>query len=540
MRPAGRLTPGRISRSTLALAVSAAVLCGCSGLERPSSEVFVADWQRQAAQSPAYSASEDDLNPEPRTILYRPADGAAVRERSLPTVPVSFKLRDAPVATVLRSMARAAGISLIISPAVSGTVSLDVSDERWCDVFESVMASAGLRWQWQGRLLQVLTMAEEQRRLSLVQLQNQFAEQRIQAEHSGLPVVSVIKVRYSEAPDLKKSLEKFLSRNKDAVIEIDEHNNALIVQATEAEQRRIVALVDSLDRPRAQVQLKAYIVETTKEKARELGVQWGGQAKFGGSRNQTFLGSGGVAGNGEGRPTGTGSTLTNVPLGFNYNTAANIATSPNLGVAFGKIGSNLLEAQLTMMESEGVLNILSSPSITTLDNKMAYTENGERVPYVSKDGDGDNDVQFEDAVLRLEMTPNVIDRNNLKLHVIIKKDEVDNSRAVEGNPYIIKKQTQTTVMVRSGETIVISGLSKERSNNSDAGIPGLRDLPGGKAVFGAESRSQTLEEVLIFITPEILPTRAEAGRPAGGARAAEPAPAVPEPMRRTGTTARQQ
>ena len=85
-------------------------------------------------------------------------------------------------------------------------------------------------------------------------------------------------------------------------------------------------------------------------------------------------------------------------------------------------------------------------------------------------------------------------------------------RTAKGNPYIIKKQTQTTVMVRSGETIVISGLTKERGNNADAGVPGLRDLPGGKYMFGAVNRSDTMEEVLIFITPTILPTRTQAQR----------------------------
>lgn len=146
---------------------------------------------------------------------------------------------------------------------------------------------------------------------------------------------------------------------------------------------------------------------------------------------------------------------------------------------------------------------------------MAYTENGEKVPYVSKDEDGDQDVKFEDAVLRLEMTPNVIDPANLKLKVLIKKDEVDSTRSVEGNPYIIKKQTETTLLVRSGETIVISGLTKEKGSNAEAGVPGMRDLPGGKYAFGSTNRNVTMEEVLIFITPTILPTRAEAGRSAG-------------------------
>ena len=161
---------------------------------------------------------------------------------------------------------------------------------------------------------------------------------------------------------------------------------------------------------------------------------------------------------------------------------------------------------------------------------MAYTENGEKVPYVSKDSDGDDNVKFEDAVLRLEMTPNVIDASNLKLKVLIKKDEVDSSRSVQGNPYIVKKQTETTLLAKSGETIVISGLTKERGSLSDAGLPGLRDVPGGKYVFGSTNRTTSMEEVLIFITPEILPTR-EAGN-----RAARPLSASPnvltEPPRR--------
>ncbi|HIW77724.1 MAG TPA: type II and III secretion system protein, partial [Candidatus Bilophila faecipullorum] len=150
---------------------------------------------------------------------------------------------------------------------------------------------------------------------------------------------------------------------------------------------------------------------------------------------------------------------------------------------------------------------LSSPSITTLDNKMAYTENGEKVPYVSTSNMGDREVKFEDAVLRLEMTPNVIDGDNLKLKVLVKKDEVDTSRTVEGNPFIIKKQTETTLIMRNGETVVISGLTKEKGTDINAGVPGLKDIPGGKYVFGHDSKGKTMEEVLIFITPEILPTR---------------------------------
>ena len=201
-----------------------------------------------------------------------------------------------------------------------------------------------------------------------------------------------------------------------------------------------------------------------------------------------------------------GSGLGGAPFGLDYSGIASNDMG-SLGFLFGKVGGSMLEVQLNLMEKDGNINILSSPSITTLDNKMAYTENGEKVPYVSTSNMGDREVKFEDAVLRLEMTPNVIDGDNLKLKVLVKKDEVDTSRSVDGNPFIIKKQTETTLIMRNGETVVISGLTKEKGTDINAGVPGLKDIPGGKYVFGHESKGKTMEEVLIFITPEILPTR---------------------------------
>jgi type IV pilus assembly protein PilQ len=174
---------------------------------------------------------------------------------------------------------------------------------------------------------------------------------------------------------------------------------------------------------------------------------------------------------------------------------------------FGKIGGNILELQLKALQDEGKLNIISSPSITTLDNQKAYTESGERVPYQTIEGTGADQttsVEFQDVVLRLEITPHIIDADFLKLAVLIKKDEVDTSREVDGNPFIIKKQTETTLIARDGETVVISGLSKQRTSKASAGVPGLKNAPGVGWLFGSKESTETLDEYLIFITPEVL------------------------------------
>ncbi len=487
------------------------LLSGCAtrNPDAEASNPFMHHWQEQAVGREGFSPSVEDLQPEPRVLMQEKAKPLASSvKKALPDDPVALKVQDSPVPVVLRMLAKSANVSLMISPAVTGFVSLDVVNEPWSDVFQSILSANGLEYRWTGRILQVLTIEEKKREFDLATLNNEIALQETRSMHSGPLGVSVVNIRYSDATELQKTLAKFLARNPDAVIEIDQHNNALIVQATDSEQRRIISLIEHLDCPRPQVQLRAHIIETTKEKARELGMQWGGNLRSGtiSGGDRGWIGTGSA----EGAASDVATGILGSNLGLDYSSIVNGTGAGKLGFALGRQGGNILEAQLNMMEKEGVLNILSSPSITTLDNKMAYTENGEKVPYVSRDSDGNVDVKFEDAVLRLEMTPNVIDGANLKLKVLIKKDEVDSSRAVEGNPFIVKKQTETTVMVRSGETIVISGLTKERGVNTEAGVPGARDLPGGRYVFGSTNRTQSMEEVLIFITPTILPTRTKA------------------------------
>lgn len=479
--------------------------CASHDVTNLKKDPFMDHWKNESVERQGFSPAIEDLAPEPRVLMKQQDRAMVGTDRPLPTTPVTLKLQNARLETVLRGMASAANVSLMMGSGITETVSLNVKNARWSDVFTSLLRANGLDYRWQGKILQVMTPAEKQKEVGLMNLNNQLAEQYQTASHNGPMTVQVVNVRYSDARSLQKSLQKFVARNKDAVIEIDEHNNALVLQGTAVEQARMLALIEHLDRPRPQVQLKAYIIETTKEKARELGMQWGGKFSIGSQgSNQIVGGSGGTAL----QVPGTSNTIGSYPMGLDYSTIVNSSGVGKIGMAVGRLNGSFLETQLNLMERDGVLNILSSPSITTLDNKMAYTENGERVPYVSRDDDGDNDVQWEDAVLRLEMTPNVIDGQNLKLKVLIKKDEVDTSRNVEGNPFIIKKQTETTVMVKTGETIVISGLTKEKGNDSEAGVPGLRNIPGGKYVFGSTNRNIQMEEVLIFITPTILPTRA--------------------------------
>jgi len=326
------------------------------------------------------------------------------------------------------------------------------------------------------------------------------------------PVTRIVSVKFMEADKLKDNLEKFVSIDKSGnqvgSILVDGHSNSLIVQALKPDMDNILAIIKRLDRPTAQVLIEAYIVEANKDVARELGVQWGG-IYAGKSGDKRVIVSGQQSGSeASGFPDSidvTQGRVIDLPAaglsGFNPMT---------LGLVYTRIGEYLLSAQLSALQDQGKLQILSSPSITTLDNQNAYIESGADVPYQSVE-DGEVKVEYKKAVLRLDVTPHVIDGDTLKMIIKVNKDEPDFSRTVLGNPTIITKKAETNVIQNDGQTIVIGGLSKESSSRNDTGTPFLEDIPGLGYLFKRKSSADQMEELLIFITPHILKPRASGG-----------------------------
>ena len=169
----------------------------------------------------------------------------------------------------------------------------------------------------------------------------------------------------------------------------------------------------------------------------------------------------------------------------------------------------MLELQLSALQKEGKLNILSSPSLVTLDNQTASTENGDEVPYI-KPGTGNEPptIEWKKVVLRLEITPHVIDRKNIKMTIAVKKDELNQTNCVDVGGFlqcsIFTKETKTDLVVADGETIVISGLTKQTKTSGTSGVPWLKEIPVLGWLFKGDDKSEDMEEVLIFITPSVI------------------------------------
>jgi len=495
-------------------------LAGCAKDLKQVKDPFFEKWSTMAETSQGYSpagrARIAELPPlEDDEII---TDEAASREKPLPTRRVTLRMHNVDINVILRALAQVANVNIMLRSGIKGETSINVESKPWDQTFLGILKTNGLSYTWEGDIIRIITTEDMERDLKLDAARDRMRSQKL--------LTMVVNVDYADASKLRDSLKELLTKEKDGKVRgsimVDQHTNSMIIQATRDDLKRMIPMIEKLDKPAAQILIKANIVEATKTTARNLGVQWGGiYGNTWGGQNY-YITPGGSGGSTTTPPTAGNYTPTFGSTGiggqgnaFNFpvSAAAMAAAggSGSLGLIFGTIGGNILEVQLQALQQDGQLNILSSPSITTLDNQMAYTENGERVPYVAtstSSGLVTQEVKFEDAVLRLEITPHVIDGMHLKMKIKVKKDQVDPTRTVQGNPYIIKKQTETNLIVQDGETIVISGLTKQTVSKSDTGLPGLKDIPGLGYLFKSDSRSEDMEEVLIFITPHVLKAQA--------------------------------
>ncbi|MGD2099184.1 MAG: type IV pilus secretin PilQ [Desulfobacterales bacterium] len=494
----------RLGRIIVAGVISILLAGGCASPKLEKQDPFFDEWKTKAETSKGYSPGKPKLKSEEAAIIKPKTVPQDIKldeadEKPLPTRKISLKMTDIDVAVVLRALARASDQNIIVSEAVTGKININITQAPWDQVFLGILRTQGLSYAWEGDIIRIMTAddMEEDIKRQARQRELTLTEQ---------PLTRIVPVRYATADNLKDNLEKFLTLDKDGnpvgSILVDSHTNSLIIQAIRADMKNIVAVIDHLDKATPQVLIEAYIVEANKDVARELGIQWGGLVRTG------ALGTG----------TGFGTGADNNALGGDIGTAVNpssgnVVNLPaqtlsgfepfSLGLIYQNVGDALLSAQLTALQDKGKLNILSSPSITTLDNQTAFIESGEDIPFQTVE-DGEVNVEFKKAVLSLRVTPHVIDERTLKMYVNVHKDEADFSRTVLGNPTIITKNAETNVIQLNGQTIVIGGLNKETTARSDTGVPYLEDIPGLGYLFKRNSSDDRLEDLLIFITPHIL------------------------------------
>ena len=514
------------------------------------------EWKIKAEQSKAYTPL-DQAEIERQEVRKKKKELTKIKkeeekllakkkvkpERPLPRVKVSMKMNEVAVDVVIRTLAKVAGVNIIISKNVTGSTGLNIENVPWDQVFLSVLKTFGYSYEWVGDIIRVVSVTDITNDVALMEAQQTITAKKREhalnlltinskvAELEPLETV-IIPILYIGIEDLEPLRDNLLtllqpggestaitggSDGEDITSEslsrggilIDKHTHSLLVQATASQLEMIIPIVQKLDEPVPQILIEAQIVEATKETARELGVQWGGLGFNQSNGRNNWLG-GPMGSFADSLIGNNGVPVTHVP-----DSIGNISNFPvdsiagdggqglNLGMMFENPGQFMLTVQLQALQKDGKLNILSSPSITTLNNQKATIESGKEVPFQTVE-DGDIKIEFKPAVIKLEVTPHVISDSIVKLEIITNKDELDWSRTVNGNPTIIKKLAETGVVLFDGQTTVIAGLSKSTSSDGDNGIPWLKDIPILGNLFKNTKKSSDMEELLIFITPRIL------------------------------------
>lgn len=384
---------------------------------------------------------------------------------------ISLNFQDIPVRTVLQLIADFNGFNLVITDSVSGNITLRLDDVPWEQALDIILKVKGLGKRLDGNVLMIAPATE----LANTEREQLESEQKV-AELSSL-FSEFIQINYAKAEDVAALLsgEKTSLLSERGSVSVDDRTNTLLIKDTALVIESVKEMLEVLDVPVRQVVIEARMVTVSESVGEQLGVEWSSIAE------------------------GDDDDL-NIDLGFN-------SDGNSLGFQIANIDGDLLDLELSALESENQGEVIASPRITTADQQTAYIEQGSEIPYQEASSSGATTISFEKAVLSLEVTPQITPDDNIILDLAITQDAVgDTYTTSDGTEYVsIDTQEITTqVLVANGETIVLGGIYQQSVTTSETKVPLLGDIPFLGALFRQTSDSTAKEELLIFVTPRIV------------------------------------
>jgi type IV pilus assembly protein PilQ len=186
------------------------------------------------------------------------------------------------------------------------------------------------------------------------------------------------------------------------------------------------------------------------------------------------------------------------------NLPANANPAGAFNFMLGKVGSHLIQLELSAMQREGRGEVISSPRVVTSDQNQAVIKVGTEIPYQEATGQGNTTVAFKEAVLKLEVTPHITPDDRVIMDLAVNKDNPNFADTVLGVPPVDTRSVSTSVLVDNGETVVLGGVYERDKTYAKEQVPWLGDLPVLGRLFKNEQRQDNNSELLIFVTPKIL------------------------------------
>ena len=436
--------------------------------------------------------------PEP-TEKHTPKDDLVVGETRYMGRRISLDFQQADISNVLRLIAEVSGFNIVIGDGVKSKVTMKLVSVPWDQALDMILKMNGLGKIKQGNILWIDTLS------NIAKQEDEEARAKDAKVKAEDVVDRVFYIRNLQATELMTSLRQNLSPR--GLMQVSQGTNALVVRDTETKMAVLKQLIEGLDLEVPQVQIEARIVQADTVYARGLGIQWGiTNQDFG---NNTFSAVGNLTG-AFAPAAGTGSQT--IPRDFLVNLPAQVAglpAVPGIGYSFGKLAPGFgLDLRLSAGELLGLAKVIAAPKITTLDKREAKISQGESIPFQTTSLQG-TQTTFVDANLELNVTPQITSRDpkevgkQIMMRVRATRNAVG-ARSNPAGPSIDRREANTQVIVRDGETMVIGGVFIDTQNNNVQGVPYLSRIPVLGWLFKNKSESVSKQELLIFLTPSIV------------------------------------
>jgi type IV pilus assembly protein PilQ len=425
---------------------------------------------------------------------------------------IDLDLKDADIHNILRLLADVGRVNIVTADDVSGNVTIRMRNVPWDQALDVVLQAKGLGMVRSGNLIRVAPLAtlQKERELRLAAAKQEYELTPLETR--------LIPVSYAQAEELQARSKDLLSPR--GSIAVDERTNVLIARDIAGNLNNIEELVRSLDTQTPQVLVEARIVEATSRYLRDIGIQWGGDATFseatGNPTGIAFPSSITTSGGNYDQNTpsrGLSPFQGNVPqpnFAVNLPAATGTGQGGAIGFSLGSIDNNFnIGLRLSAAEASGMLRIVSSPRILTLDNRDARISQGTLIPFSQISAQGVQ-TTFQEAKLQLLVRPHVTADGSVSMHVRINRDEPDfNQTSARGDPTILKREAETDLLVMDGHTAVIGGIYTRNTGRNLDQVPFFGDIPILGILFQRRRASDTRNELVIFLTPRIV-NRAEA------------------------------
>jgi type IV pilus assembly protein PilQ len=472
--------------------------------------------------------------------------------------PVTFNFQDVPVRTVLQLIAEESNLNIVASDTVTGNVTLRLINVPWDQALDIVLQAKGLDKRRSGNVVWIAPQAE------IAKYEQDKEDARIALDNRAETVTEYIPINYGNAEDIAKLLTDESKGNNGGgasggastqqsrgflsprgSISFDKRTNTLLVIDIPQKVADIKELVNKLDKPVDQVVIEARIVIANESFARELGAKFG---ISGANNNVNF--SGNLDANTANRNSQVTTDLANQQALNVYNSALSTYNScvssggtscgsapiqpilrgssitrglmvkwPSTLTGAGSLALSILNAgylldiELSALQTEGRGEVISNPRIVTSNQKEAVIRQGQEVGYLTLTGAGTAggtqvpQVQFKDVLLELKVTPTITNDGRVFLNMNVKKDEVQGfiDTGAGQVPTIAKREVNTAVLIEDGQTVVIGGVYEFKDQQDMSKVPFLADIPIIGNLFKKRGRTKDKAELLIFVTPKVLP-----------------------------------